>query len=187
MSLEPNPYASPLTTDLDAPPLAAAMADVELIRRNHLTHEASVRSIGVLYYLGGVLLVLAAIGMGSALTWGPGLGPAAVVVLLCYLALGWGMLAVGRGLRRLQSWTRIPVGILSGLGLLQFPVGTLINAYILYLVFSAKGAMVLSPEYREIMRQTPHMKYRSSLLTLVLLAILIVIIVGGILWALLLG
>jgi len=184
MSFESNPYASPLTTDLAAPPSAEVTA--EMIRRKHLSHEASVRSVGFLYYLGGGFLVLAGMGLVVGSIADPKAGVALAFLGVFYFVMGSASLAIGWGLRGLQPWVRIPVGIFSGIGLLGFPLGTLINGYILYLVFSSKGTMVFSPEYQEIIYQTPHIKYRSSLLALVLLAILIVIIVGGILCALLL-
>jgi hypothetical protein len=48
-----------------------------------------------------------------------------------YLVLGLAAILVGSGLRQLRRWTVIPVGLLSGIGLLGFPIGTLINGYIL--------------------------------------------------------
>ena len=79
--------------------------------------------------------------------------------------------------------TRVPVAILSGIGLLNFPIGTLINAYILYLVFSAKGQYVLSRPYAEIIRQTPHVRYRSSALLIVLLIIIGLIVAAVVTFA----
>ncbi|HIE96653.1 MAG: hypothetical protein ABGZ23_13735 [Fuerstiella sp.] len=50
------------------------------------------------------------------------------------------------GLWGLHSWARILTGLLAGIGLLWFPIGTIINGYVLYLVFSVKGSMVFSDE-----------------------------------------
>ena len=44
--------------------------------------------------------------------------------------------------------------VLLVLGLLGFPIGTLISAYGLWLVLSAKGRVVLSPEYAAIVAAT---------------------------------
>jgi hypothetical protein len=46
--------------------------------------------------------------------------------------------------------------VLSGIGLLGFPIGTLINGYILYLFLSKKGRTVFAPEYQEVIEATPH-------------------------------
>jgi hypothetical protein len=75
--------------------------------------------------------------------------------------------------RRLKPWARIGSGILSGIGLLGFPIGTIINGYILYLLFSKKGSMVFSDEYKRVIQQTPHIKYRTSVIILVALGLLL--------------
>jgi hypothetical protein len=76
----------------------------------------------------------------------------------------------------LRKWARIPTGILSGLGLLGFPLGTLINGYILYLIFSQKGKTVFSEEYQAVIEQTPHIKYRTSILVWILLGLVLLVI-----------
>jgi hypothetical protein len=186
MSTEPNPYASPCAKIDVIPPPPGDISEAEALRRKYIKHEASVRSIGVLYYLAGIFLSfisLSTIGIVVALAAGRSDPPPpfAVGLLLVYSALAIVSFVVGRGLRRLRHWARVPVGILSIFGLLQVPIGTLINGYILYLVFSAKGAMVFSPQYQEAIRQTPHVKYRTSMVTWILLAILVVIVLAGIL------
>jgi len=157
----------------------AAMTSVEEIRNEHLKHEASVKSVGVLYYLGGGALMV--FGIVAAV---PGMTSAAgvetIFLSLFFLLLGVGQIWVGAGLRRLRKWARIPTGILSGIGLIGFPLGTLINAYILYLVFSRKGTTVFSDEYRAVIEQTPHIKYRTSILVWILLGILLLLVGFGI-------
>jgi hypothetical protein len=60
----------------------------------------------------------------------------------------------------------------------------LINGYILYLVFSEKGRRVFSPEYQEIIRQTPHVKYQTSIIVKIfvglLLGVLLFILAGAV-------
>jgi hypothetical protein len=149
-------------------------------RKQYLKHEASVRSVGFLYYLGGVALGI----VGFAGIWFSALpgsfrpGPAPIEILLSifFLGVGIGQFFVGVGLRRLKSWARIPTGIFSGIGLLGFPMGTIINGYILYLIFSRKGKMVFSDEYRVIIEQTPHIKYRTSIVVWILLGLLLLLI-----------
>jgi hypothetical protein len=48
------------------------------------------------------------------------------------------------------------------LGLIAFPIGTIINAYILYLLLSAKGKYVFSADYRAVITATPHIRYKMS-------------------------
>ena len=106
-----------------------------------------------------------------------------IYVAALFALLGAGQIWVGTGLRRLRRWARIPTGILSGLGLLGFPLGTVINAYILYLIFSQKGKMVFSDEYQAVIEQTPHIKYRTSIVVWILLGLVLALMALGIIMA----
>ena len=155
----------------------AATNAVEDIRTEHIKHEASVTSIGILYYLGGAAMtVMGIVGMFAG-------GAEAILTSGFLLVLGIGQFWVGTGLRRLKTWARVPTGILSGLGLLAFPIGTLINGYVLYLIFGQKGKMVFSDEYRAVIEQTPHIKYRTSILVWIVLGLLLLLIAFGIIGA----
>ena len=144
-----NPYASP-ATDAAAFEAKAVVSDAEAIRREHIKHEAAVKSIGWLYLLGavitiptGVLMLVLAL---AAVVEGTHAEDAAVnaPVGVFYLGLGALSAALFRGFRRLRPWVRIPATVLSVLGLLSVPIGTIINSYILYLLHSKKGRMVFS-------------------------------------------
>src|SRR5260370_2689883 len=52
-----NPYAAPTAPVEDV----SANAEAEAIRKAHINHEASIKAVGILYYLGGVGVTLAAI------------------------------------------------------------------------------------------------------------------------------
>lgn len=181
-----NPYAPPVT-DLPAPPIGAvddAGIEAETIRWANLKHETSVRSIGLLYYLGAFSLlamtVSSSIGLArvvgahaSAEAIGEAVGVAVVSLLFAV-----GSFFMGRGLRNLKRWARIPVCILQGFGLLGFPGGTLLSVYILYLLLGKKGRIVFSDGYQEVIRRTPHIKYKTSIVVWVLLAILLLTLVA---------
>jgi hypothetical protein len=102
------------------------------------------------------------------------------------LVLGLGLVAlhgwVGTGLRRLDSRVRLVAGVVSGIGLLSFPFGTLLNGYVLYLLFCEKGSRVLSSEYQQVVAQTPDVRVGISLLVLALgllpLAALVVAVIA---------
>lgn len=154
----------------------------EATRNAYISHEASVKSVGVLYYLGGVALFL--VGIGALIPGFAGKGEAAAFIASpILLALGTGQFCVGRGLRRLRPWARISSGILSGIGLLGFPIGTIINGYILYLVCSQKGAVVFSSEYQAVIQQTPHIKYRTSIVVWIVLGFVLLLVAIGIIMA----
>ena len=158
--------------------LPVSSPGAEEMRNRYLKHEASVRSVGSLYYLGGGLLILAALGSVLGASSGGDTAVSAIVGVIL-LVLGAAQIWTAYGLRRLQSWARVPVGIMSGLGLLGFPLGTLINGYILYLIFSQKGVVVFSPEYRAVIAQTPHIKYRMSALVWILVGIVVLVLVAA--------
>ncbi|MEM9025955.1 MAG: DUF4339 domain-containing protein [Verrucomicrobiota bacterium] len=154
-------------------------ASLREIREKHLKHEASIRSIGLLYYLGGGAALLLTVGMIFAFTNG-GI-PGAESVTLAVLTLFYGVMMValfwvGYGFRRLKPWVKVPGGILAGIGLLGFPLGTAINAYVLYLLLSKKGKRILSKDYREIIEATPNMKYRSRIALLLLIVISLILL-----------
>jgi hypothetical protein len=155
------------------------ISNAEQTRNTYLKHEASVKSIGLLYYIGGTILSLAGIFMVIGLMAGPGKPENIVIALVC-LVLAAIQISLGVGLRRLKAWVRIPTGILAAIGLLGFPLGTLINGYILYLICSEKGTMVFSPAYREVIALTPHIRYKTSIVVWVLLGLVLLLIAIGV-------
>jgi len=168
-----NPYAAPAAPVEDV----SANAEAEAIRKAHISHEASIKAVGLLYYLGavGVTLVGAAglVAVGGAGT--------SMVPSLLLIALGAGYAFAGWGVRALRPWGRIVGIVIACIGLIGFPIGTLINAYILYLFLSKKGRTIYSPEYQDVIAATPHVKYKTSILVWIFLALIIGLIVVGML------
>lgn len=170
--MEENPYAAPVTTSspLDLTPASAQ------IRQEHLKHESSIKSIGTLYTLGGLLLIVAAIiaiyGATQTKEAPSDLGTFAILVPLAGLQL-W----LGLSLRKLKKGARIPAIVMSAIGLIGIPIGTIISIYFLYLLCSKKGKMVFSSEYAQVIAETPGMKYRTSALAWILLLTFILLVV----------
>ncbi len=172
-----NPYAPPQAA-IFAPPPLSGNADEE-IRRTHIKAESTARTVGILYYLGAFLLTgVAVLGIANGQL---ARGDAWMGLGLClFLGLGQGFLAYG--LRRLKGWARIPTIILSCIGLLGFPLGTLINGVILSNICGAKGVMIFSPDYKRIIAVTPHVKNKTSkaaLIVLILLLAVLALCIGG--------
>jgi len=141
----------------------------ETIRKEHIKHEASIKSVGFLYFLGAAFMALA--GLGQTLgTRGEG-----AIIGVIFFAFSAGLIVAAVGIRSLKPWARIVSGVLSGIGLLGFPLGTLINAYILYLLFSKKGSLIFSEEYQGIIAATPHVKYRTSIVVWILVGLLLLL------------
>jgi hypothetical protein len=172
--MEANPYAPPQVTELSAP--RPEHAEAEAIRQAHIKVEATVKSVGVLYYLGAFLVLLASVSLFS-IPMRRGEGAAGVVpMLLVVVVIGIAQGVVAYGLRRLRSWARWPAVVLSCIGLLGFPIGTIINGYILSNLLGAKPSMVFSERYQEIIAATPHVKYKTSRGLIILLVVLLVIL-----------
>jgi hypothetical protein len=175
VSVQANRYAPPRSYVSDA---NVRVANAEAVRREHIKHEASVRSIGVLYWLSGALLLTAGVvGALSAMNGAPGtaspLGPVPFVVLGGF---GIASIAVGNGMRALRPWARTTSIVMSVIGLLGIPVGTLINGYILYLLFAEKGKRLFEPDYQGIIAATPHVKHKTSIVVWIFVGLLVLLI-----------
>lgn len=172
-SVTTNPYAPTSETLAQAPTLN----DTEAYRRAHLKHETSCKSVGTLFLVSSILVVLGCLisllGYTQMGIVGPTNTPSFVmnlVVMLIVLLQG----AVGYGLRRLRSWAKTGGIIFSMFGLLGFPVGTLFCGYFLYLLLCKKGQIVFSSSYQDIVAQTPHIQYKTPLIVwLIALALLV--------------
>ena len=181
-----NPYASPSEiaigdTNLDT--------DAVAVRKAHLSHEASVQSFGCLYFLGatflligGVVILITGISeMGNAAPADPDFSPVFFLVLgPIYILVSGLQFWVATGLRSLTKVGRIGGTIFGILGLAGIPIGTLISAYLLYLLWSKKGTMVFSERYREVIEATPEIKYKTSIVVWVLLGLVLLLVGFGI-------
>lgn len=183
MTNQENPYAAPQTDPFLE---GAEVSSAEAIRKEHIKHEASVKSIGLLYAIGAFFLLLGGAGLFvlfflTAAGQAGGAEPDGVsfvftLILSCfYVGLGVLQGFMASGLRKLKPWARWAAVVFSVLGLIGFPIGTLISAYFLYLLLSEKGTMVFSPEYKDIIAQTPHIKYQTSRVLLVVLILFLVL------------
>lgn len=164
--MEMNPYAPPqadLTTSVSS--------QAEALREQHINTEATIKSVGFLYYLGALLLI----GLGVLNLSGNPVekddNPLVMGVIFTVLGLAQGWVAFG--LRRLRSWARIPTILFSIIGLLGFPIGTLINAYIIAKVAGKQGKFVMSPKYQAIIAATPHVKRKTAKAVWIILFILV--------------
>ena len=176
MSETINPYAAPKAVVDDVG--SGAQPEAEQVRRAHINHEASIKAVGLLYYLTGFLLILVAVvRMGPSFA---GNNFAAVVLLCVFVGFAILYFYVGHGLRKLKSGVRIPAIVLSVIGLLGFPVGTLINAYILWLLLCAKGRFIFTPEYATIIDATPQVKYRTSVVVWIFVGLLGLLLVAAV-------
>lgn len=183
-----NPFASPLAEEAPVA-VTADVSDAEALRREYLSREASIRSVGWIYYLFAVGFTLAGLAMFFFVnlpSGGPGARPAGFDTVFWGLVGFYGVLAIlcwwiAPGLRSLRPSVRYWVIGLNGL-LLFFsliglnPIGLAINGYILWLMLGEKAALVFSPEYKEIIAATPHIKYKTSIIMWIVLAVLLAVL-----------
>ena len=165
MSTPINPYAAPGAVVEDI----AANPEADAIRRAHIGHEASIKAVGFLYYLGGAVMTVGGLAfLQSDL-------PTALLLVL----VGVAQLFAGWGVRGLKKWGRVVGCVLSAIGLIGFPIGTLINGYVLYLFLSKKGRTIFAPEYQDVIAATPDVKYRTSIVVWIVLALLIALVAAA--------
>ena len=200
-----NPYAPSGSSYGDASLDANFdLSQAELIRKSHLSHEANIQGFGCLYTLGGILGILGAIfyvGIGilvmaggvvpkglESMVFGAGgdrlvSGGLTTLVGVVFLAIAVAQLFAGRSMQTLNPSGKILAIVVAAIGMLQFPCGTLISGYLLYLLVSAKGRTVYSSAYKEVMQATPHIRYRTSIIVWIFLFILIGVLLLGVLAA----
>ncbi|MFZ4083033.1 MAG: hypothetical protein ACOYKN_17525 [Pirellula sp.] len=170
------------------------LSQAEIVRKSHLSHEANLQGFGCLYTFGGILGIfvgLFSVARGVSILAG-GLpqnladpaseGLVGALIGLVVLAISVVQLMAGRSLRTLNPKGKMLAVIVTAIGLLN-PCGIPIFGYLLYLLLSAKGEMVFSDRYKEIIQATPHIKYKTSIIVWIFLFLLIAVILMGIIAA----
>lgn len=153
----------------------------EETRQRLIRHEIQLKSIGSLYVLSTFVLLVAAVAMAMPLF--PGAAASADADTTAALATGLFLgifalatMALAVGYRGLYPWVKYPGTLMAVIGLLGIPVGTIINAYILYLVWCQDGREVLDDGYRAIIAATPQVKYQRTLGDKIALAIVVLLV-----------
>lgn len=146
--------------------------DDSALRAAHLHHETILVTMGRLYYAAGACLLLAGITIAVLRQNGEGLRIASVFAMLAA-----GHAFAGHLLRRLDARARFSASVMAVVALFAVPIGTVLGGYVLYLVHSAKGRKILSPEYRAVVARTPEYKCRVSNAGFALAAVLVVVAV----------
>lgn len=159
METELNPYAAPREDEPVAHLAAKPLGDPELqrIRRQNLADELTVVGIGSLFCLSATFFFFIAVLSGV---------PFALVVGACHLL-------IGLALRRLDGRARVFAMVFAVLGLLLFPLGTILSAYILRTLSSAQAELVSSRRYRDLVAATPEIEYRTPVRVWVMVAALV--------------
>jgi hypothetical protein len=146
----------------------------------------AVTVLAILNFLGGLVLLgfAALFAIGATAAAEPDAAAAPIVLAVCAViagGLGIFQFVTGVGLWTLKNYGRICQLILSGIGLLGIPIGTIVSAVILYyltrpgvqLLFSGRPEYSLTPDERQIVA-------RDANQALALVIVLIVAVFGGI-------
>jgi hypothetical protein len=206
---ELNPYSAPKAELKSTPGVLEGVQRAEEIRRAHIKHEAAVKSIGSLYYLGCVFSILScvisAFQLANGQAQGAGeLGAAGPMINLIVNVFATALNgALGYGLQHLQQWARWTAVALVSIGLLGIVIGCAIlllvspgfaagmfvvaggiSSYILYLLLAPKAGVIFSPEYKRVIELTPNIVHKTSLILKIFLAILVLILVIAVIGAL---
>lgn len=174
-----NPYASVLNNPAVRPTKRKKnkgdqLADVEAIREKHIGVESEITQLGTFWMITSGLGVLAALvfaGFGIAF---PAIEddagnsvnvlPYILAFAFAYLLISVFFLTVGLGMRNLTNYGRITGSIVAAFQLPGFPLGTALGAYILYCFWCEKGNTIFTEEYRNVVKQTPHITRTPYLL-----------------------
>ncbi len=171
MPTEVNLQASPSQAGGDQ--AGGADSPAEKLRKEHIGRESTIITLGYIFvYSGFALAGTTALGKAVFKLDSLPIGPALwIFISLAYFAA---LTIVGYGLTNLKSWVPIPAAIVAILSLYNVPFGTIVGAYMLWLVFSKKGRVIFSPEYAAIVAATPHIEPpRTGFMQLFLVAIAI--------------
>jgi hypothetical protein len=177
-----SPYAAPKARLEDSIDVGSA----EAVRREHIAHETVVRAIGVIAIVGGLLVVAARVGIVMFGMQAVSLRfvlfyqlvfPLLVVVGICSIATGVGLLRLSRWGRGAALVLYCVVVLLAArtatFGFKVAPLGGLIGACFLFVLWVPKGRRVFAPDYTDIVGATPHVQYRTSRLLWVILAVVL--------------
>lgn len=172
---QPNPYASPLTGDspmVQATPVGTAQETH--IRRQRRGIEAGLRQNTLC--LVGIYVLLSAVAIVSTLGWW-GAQPSIVsyASAISFTLASLTGIAVLWGVNRSAAWARLPLTMMAICGLLLFPLGTIFAALILITLHVRAQPRLLSEEYERIVRATPEMNARMSVMGYVAMLLLVVL------------
>ncbi|MBK7759024.1 MAG: hypothetical protein IPI35_22045 [Deltaproteobacteria bacterium] len=189
--MDRNPYAPPAADrgEVKPPPEpemegGMTLAEAEALRRAYLTHEARLQAVGTLMLPCAVNVVVGPltglVGVVALLAVDMEPAPAPVLARLMIVMVGLLLTAFGvmssvggLGLWRLDPKHRTLNTVVATVWLVTFWCFCPLGLWALYLLRSSAGAVVLSPEYAEARRRTPHIRFNSHRETFRALALLV--------------
>jgi len=177
--IEPNPYAAPITVEPVPEAQSVTRIQARQIRAANAGAERGLRQL--VLCLGGGYLLMAGVSYTAAFV-----GMGATFQHPYYLAMGTvytlalaATLIIGFGARRLAAWSRRPLTVLCGLGLLLFPLGTILSLPILWILYVGRPPRLLTPEFEQIVRDSADPPGgRTSVVTWIGVALFVILVVS---------
>lgn len=139
-------------------------ANYESIRRQYLQHERAVHSVSTLFFFSAIMSLLASVLVVAApflymlnSDWKLAGSAVLACLLLSLILIGLVVIQalVAITLRRKVGNARFAATLLAALGMFAFPFGTIFGIYILIIMWSKETPIVLSEDYKKVIRATP--------------------------------
>ncbi len=174
-----NPYASPATVDWTSGADAVLSNTTADPRARRINAEVSLKQ-NMLCLVGMFSLLAVVSDFDVLITAAPEPDYVRTAMEIVFTFLATASIVVNFGVRRFASWTRLPLTLLAFMSLPLVPVGSVFGLLILKTLHLGKTPRLLTQEYEQIVRATPHLNQRTSFLTwfgVILLIILAISIV----------
>lgn len=156
MKNQTNPYDSPsgeIIPDSDFSETST--------RNTYIRHEKSIKTIGYVMFFAGFSLV----GLGGKSLYSGQDFSANIYTIL--IGVGFSILSIG--VCKLNKLAQIVTGVFSLLAVCTFPYTVLVFAYVLYAFFCDFGRKVFSKGYKDIIKATPKIESKPSILFVLVL------------------
>ncbi|MEQ1903375.1 MAG: hypothetical protein ABL888_04250 [Pirellulaceae bacterium] len=172
-----NPYAPPTISKI-VTNVASSIPNADKIRQEHLATESAIAAFGWFHlvlaafqflglFLSLILTVLIVLNPPDEFSW-----LWHIFRLFMTVCIGLWHYSVGIGLRKLDESARTNGTILN---IFNIPIG--VGIWFFMLVWSAKGSVVFSDHYKEVIEQTPQLRRHVTWTTFILIFLPIVMIV----------
>ena len=119
--------------------------------------ETHVKILGLLYILAGgfgglvsLIFFLLMSGPSNAAAYGPVSGYMVTGWMMLMLVIAVPTIVVGIGLLGFQRWARVSATIIAIFELLNFPLGTAMGVYALWVLMSAETDPLFNPRFKEV-------------------------------------
>lgn len=159
--IEPNPYASH--------PISQQSLTAQQSRESYFGLESKLRSAGAIFFFpsifglfGGSILIVIGILMLQMKNQPTGRGVLVIGLGIAIGGIAYYLFVICERLRSLSPKARKPAIVISTVGLLGFPFGTLASVYMLSLLLGERGRFVFSEQYQTLRAKTPELKYRQT-------------------------